>query len=104
MNGFVVSIETKKIPVGDGNNLQTRLKRQYGYRNKKDPRRGRKPLLSLNLGIIPFLIETKKIPVGDGNSFFVLSFQAFLFFNRNKKEPRRGRKRKIKFICFIYVL
>ena len=36
------------------------------YRNKKDPRRGRKPHI-----VLPFIalrvIETKKIPVGDGN-------------------------------------
>ena len=61
-NFFIdLSIETKKIPIGDGNIA-----------------------FALLLSLFLDRIEIKKNPIGDGN-FFFLNFQEYKGLNRNKK-------------------
>ena len=64
----LLKIETKKIPIGDGNITQDSPKGELKtHRNKKDPHRGRKRFFKTYVKQVKIFIETKKIPIGDGN-------------------------------------
>lgn len=91
---IVVSIEIKKIPIGDGNCVQWCFTIGLNHRNKKDPRRGRKLFWCFLRYFTRNYNRNKKGPQRGRKQTLASSKPTFLQY-RNKEEPQRGRKRAV---------